>query len=273
MRCTSWRNFLVGCAVAALLVVPSLAPAAIFWTEEFNPGDLSSSPPTWGTRGEAGGRYTIVDLGDALGDPSLSGESGIEVKTDGHAAMYADRRTDRTRGSRGDNTVGYPNAGETRYLYFWGVHVKEGDARVNVGLDMGDVFGNEMADGFGYTRYLDSDTVIHRFNNGSVGVGSMAGGGAADYDHRIVLDSPSGDLLDVTFQTKSVSSSTWDTTHTENTDVNTVTGQLVFLGTDSGRFFVDAIEFSERDGTSKIPEPGTLVLMVIGGLCWIGRRR
>ena len=103
--------------------------------------------------------------------------------------------------------------------------------------------------------------------------GGMPGGGAADYDHRIILDSPSGDLLDVTFQTKSVSSSTWDTTHTENTDVNTVTGQLVFLGTDSGRFFVDAIEFSERDGTSKIPEPGTLVLMVIGGLCWIGRRR
>jgi hypothetical protein len=242
------------------LWVPT-AEATVFWIEDFLPGSVDplAAESNWGFRRDAEqqlvGTYRIVDLGDELFDPTLNGTSAVEIWSGdgGDYAILADfARTDRTRGSVSETTIGMPSEGQSRYLYFWGVYNNEGDARYTFGLDQGDVFNDELASGFGFAHYQEADTLLHRYDDLTEGERSHAPG---DYDYRIHLHSPADPDLEVHWQYKPVGTPTWITTHSRTVaggnpaSIDDAADRVIKMAADGGthRFYIDKVEFSDED--------------------------
>jgi len=243
-----------------------VAEATVFWIEDFLPGSVDplAAESNWGFRRDADnqlvGTYRIVDLGDELFDPTLNGTSAVEIWSgDGSDyAILADfARTDRTRGSVSETTIGMPSEGQSRYLYFWGVYNNEGDARYTFGLDQGDVFNDELASGFGFAHYQEADTLLHRYNDLTEGERSHAPG---DYDYRIHLHSPADPDLEVHWQYKPVGTPTWITTHSRTVaggnpaSIDDAPDRVIKMAADGGthRFYIDKMEFSDEDRSGVI---------------------
>lgn len=256
---------LLQCLAVGLMACTFLvgtAEATIYWVEDFDPGSIDDGK--WGlqtdAQGELIGTYDIVDLGTEFFDSSLDGHSAVRMWSD-YGARYSSMsdftRTDDTRGGTSDTTVGLPNEGDTRYLYFWGVYNVEGDARYGFGFDQGDVFADELSSAFGFAHYQEDNNVLHRYNEATENTLSHNPG---DYDYRLQFHSPGDPDLDVLWQHKPVGTESWITTHSRTVaagnpaSVNDSPDRRVKLGADPGshRFYVDQIEFSDEDRTAML---------------------